>query len=193
MSLDFTVFSAGIDESGRGSLAGPVYAAAVILDDKHPIRGLADSKLLNKNKREQLSVIIKEKSLSWAIGISSVEEIDSLNILQATLLAMRRAVLGLSRKPNIALVDGNVSPHLDCLVKTIVGGDRLVQSISAASILAKTERDAEMLKLHLEYPNYGFDQHKGYCTSKHLRLLRLYGPCVFHRRSFAPVREVINL
>ncbi|MBW0454369.1 MAG: ribonuclease HII [Candidatus Kinetoplastibacterium crithidii] len=193
MSLDFAVFSAGIDESGRGSLAGPVYAAAVILDDKHPIRGLADSKLLNKNKREQLSVIIKEKSLSWAIGIASAEEIDNLNILQATLLAMRRAVLGLSKKPSIALVDGNISPYLDCPVKTIVGGDRLVQSISAASILAKTERDAEMLRLHLQYPHYGFDQHKGYCTSQHLRLLRLHGPCIFHRKSFSPVREVIGL
>ncbi|WBF65845.1 MAG: ribonuclease HII [Candidatus Kinetoplastibacterium crithidii] len=193
MSLDFTVISAGVDESGRGSLAGPVYAAAVILDDKYPIKGLADSKLLNKNKRDQLSVIIKEKSLSWAIGISTVEEIDSLNILQATLLAMRRAVLGLNKKPSIALVDGNMSPHLDCLVKTIVSGDRLVQSISAASILAKTERDVEMLRLHSQYPLYCFDQHKGYCTSQHLRLLRLYGPCIFHRRSFSPVREVISL
>lgn len=181
---------AGIDEAGRGPLAGPVYAAAVILDPGRPVEGLADSKKLSAERREELAFFIRERALAWSIASASVEEIDRLNILQATMLAMRRACAGLSIEPAQALVDGNLVPKgLSCSAQAIVQGDALVPAISAASILAKTARDAECRLLHRQYPQYEFDRHKGYCTAIHLERLELYGPCPAHRRSFAPVRE----
>lgn len=182
----------GVDEAGRGPLAGPVYAAAVILDPQRPIAGLADSKKLSEKKRERLAVEIREKALAWAIAAASVEEIDRINILQATLLAMQRAVAGLSRPPAEILVDGNRLPAFDIPARAIVGGDATVAEISAASILAKTARDAEMLRLHALAPQYGLDRHKGYGTAAHMAALRLHGAADFHRRSFAPVREVLE-
>ena len=182
----------GVDEAGRGPLAGPVYAAAVILNPDIPILGLADSKKLSARKREQLAVEIRAKALGWAIGSSTVEEIDSINILQATLLAMKRAVEGLEIRPVKVLVDGNTSPHLDVPVETIVRGDVSVPAISAASILAKTARDAVMLEYHRLFPEYGFNRHFGYGTSVHLEALRVHGPCSQHRRSFAPVRMLLG-
>ncbi|MSQ59932.1 MAG: ribonuclease HII [Betaproteobacteria bacterium] len=183
----------GIDEAGRGPLAGPVFAACVILDPERPIEGLADSKKLSARQREVLSEIIRGQALSWCVASASVEEIDQHNILQATLLAMRRAVRGLSVTPLLALVDGNQDPSLGIATRTIVRGDRTEPAISAASILAKTARDALMLSLHKEYPAYGFDQHKGYPTAKHMAVLREHGATVHHRRSFAPVREVLDM
>jgi ribonuclease HII len=182
----------GVDEAGRGPLAGPVYAAAVILDPARPIVGLDDSKKLSEKKRERLAAEIKEKALAWAVAWSSVEEIDSINILQATLLAMQRAVAALSVVPSEILVDGNQLPRFDVPARAIIGGDALVVQISAASILAKTSRDAEMLKLHLLAPQYGLDRHKGYGTAAHLEALRAHGVADFHRRSFAPVRQVLE-
>jgi ribonuclease HII len=181
----------GVDEAGRGPLAGPVYAAGVILDPGRPIRGLADSKQLTPERREVLAARIRERALAFAVASASVEEIDTLNILQATLLAMRRAVAALALAPHEVVVDGNQSPGVDLPTRTIVGGDATVRSISAASILAKTARDAYMVGLHAVHPQYGFDQHKGYSTPEHLSALRRFGACEFHRRSFAPVREVI--
>jgi ribonuclease HII len=181
----------GVDESGRGPLAGPVFAACVILDPQHRIEGLADSKTLKEEQRDALTVTIKAHSLAWAIGTASVREIDRMNILQASLLAMKRAVEGLSFKPARVLVDGNHSPRLKYPVTTIVRGDSLVPEISAASILAKTARDAEMGALHRRFPLYGFDRHKGYCTEQHLAALRIHGVSEVHRRSFAPVRELM--
>lgn len=178
----------GVDEAGRGPLAGPVVAAAVILDPARPIDGLRDSKQLTAGRREALALAIRERALGWAIGRASVDEIDRLNILQATLLAMRRAVAALPVAPTLARVDGNQAPRLACGIEMIVGGDAIEPCISAASILAKTERDAAMLLLHRRHPGYGFDRHKGYPTAEHLALLRQLGPCVAHRRSFAPVR-----
>ena len=180
---------AGVDEAGRGPLAGPVVAAAVILNDKTPIRGLADSKKLTALRRERLYDDIMAHALCCSIAQASVEEIDELNILQATLLAMRRAVQGLRLKPNKVLVDGNRLPPLDVLAEAVVGGDALVPAISAASILAKVTRDRLLVTLHEKHPGYGFDRHKGYGTAEHLRALNTLGPLPEHRKSFAPVAQ----
>lgn len=183
---------AGVDEAGRGPLAGPVVAAAVILDDLNPIAGLADSKKLSPQRRERLYDEIRAKALCCAVAEASVEEIDRLNILQATLLAMRRAVEGLRLKPTKVLVDGNRLPSLPMLAEAIVKGDAKVAAISAASILAKVHRDRWCERFHAEYPAYGFDGHKGYGTAEHLAALQLHGPCPQHRRSFAPVRASLK-
>jgi len=180
---------AGIDEAGRGPLAGPVVAAAVILDPQRPIEGLLDSKLLTARERDRLAIEIRAHSLAWAVAEAEVAEIDELNILQATFVAMRRAVTALQVAPSEALVDGNRCPVLPCPVRAIVGGDRDVASISAASILAKTVRDAALLELDRLYPAYGFAHNKGYGTPDHLAALARHGPCPAHRRSFAPVRQ----
>lgn len=181
---------AGIDEAGRGPLAGPVFAAAVILDPDRPIAGLNDSKKLSAQRREELALLIRERSLAWFIASASVEEIDTLNILHATMLAMRRACEGLSLPPGQALIDGNRVPAgLRCAAQAVVQGDALIPAISAASILAKTARDADCLVLHEQYPQYEFDRHKGYGTAIHLEKLMLHGPCPAHRFSFAPVRQ----
>jgi ribonuclease HII len=182
---------AGVDEAGRGPLAGAVYAAAVILNPDRPIKGLADSKVLKAAKRDALALEIQEQALSWCIASASVAEIDSLNILRATLLAMQRAVEGLSIEPGIAMVDGNQAPKLRCTVQTVIKGDALIPAISAASILAKTARDADLMRLHEQFPEYGFDQHKGYGTALHMSRLREHGPCLAHRTSFAPVRKLL--
>lgn len=183
---------AGVDEAGRGPLAGPVVAAAVILDELQPIHGLADSKKLTALKREKLYDEIRAKALCCSIAMATVEEIDRLNILQATMLAMKRAVEGLRLKPHKTLVDGNRLPSLTMLAEAIVRGDALVPSISAASILAKVYRDQWCFDFDLEYPQYGFAGHKGYGTVKHLAALREHGACPQHRRSFAPVAEVLR-
>ena len=180
---------AGVDEAGRGPLAGPVVAAAVILDQRQPIKGLADSKKLTALRREKLFDEIRAKALCCSIAQASVEEIDRLNILQATLLAMRRAVEGLRLKPNKVLVDGNRLPDIGLPAQAIVGGDALVPAISAASILAKVHRDRWCLELDQLYPQYGFAKHKGYGTAAHLAALRAHGPCAVHRVSFRPVAE----
>lgn len=183
---------AGVDEAGRGPLAGPVVAAAVILDDLKPIKGLNDSKKLSPAKRERLYDEIRAKALCCAIAEASVEEIDSLNILQATMLAMRRAVEGLRLKPAKVLVDGNRLPVLKIAAEAIVKGDAKVKVISAASILAKVHRDRLCQALHEQHPKYGFDGHKGYPTPEHLAALREHGACPHHRRSFGPVREALG-
>ena len=183
---------AGVDEAGRGPLAGPVVAAADILDDLNPIVGLADSKKLTALKRERLYDEIRAKALCCCIAEATVEEIDELNILQATLLAMRRAVEGLRLKPNKVLVDGNRLPVLDVLAEAIVKGDSKVQAISAASILAKVHRDRWCQELHAQYPQYGFDAHKGYGTAAHLQALKAHGATPWHRKSFSPVAEVLR-
>jgi ribonuclease HII len=183
---------AGVDEAGRGPLAGPVVAAAVILDDLNPIEGLADSKKLTPLKRERLYDEIRAKALCCSIAEATVEEIDTLNILQATLLAMRRAVDGLRLKPNKVLVDGNRLPMLDVLAEAIVKGDSKVPAISAASILAKVHRDRWCQQLHKQYPAYGFDRHKGYGTEAHLQALRAHGATPWHRQSFSPVAELLQ-
>ncbi|WP_428623964.1 ribonuclease HII [Sedimenticola sp.] len=180
---------AGIDEAGRGPLAGPVVAAAVILPAEYSLPGLNDSKKLTEKRREKLEPLIQEQAVSWAIGRAEPQEIDQLNILQATLLAMRRAYEGLSRKPDFILVDGNQWPQIDCPGRTVVGGDTLEPSISAASVLAKVARDREMLALHDVYPQYGFDRHKGYPTKTHLEAISAHGVTPTHRRSFGPVRK----
>ena len=184
---------AGVDEAGRGPLAGPVYAAAVILDPNRDIPGLADSKKLSAANREQLDLAIRTHALAWALGIATVEEIDRLNILQASLLAMTRAVASLAIVPQLALVDGNRAPALCCSVRTIVGGDATEPAISAASILAKVARDAEMQVLHARYPGYGFDRHKGYPTAAHVAALEQLGVSPVHRRSFGPVRRLLEI
>jgi len=184
---------AGVDEAGRGPLAGPVVAAAVILDDQQPIVGLADSKALTAARRERLFDEIRAKALCCSIAEASVEEIDRLNILQATLLAMRRAVQGLRLKPTLALVDGNRLPRLDMPAEAIVKGDARVAAISAASILAKVTRDRWCAELHAHYPQYGFAGHKGYGTAEHLAALQAHGACPQHRRSFAPVARALAL
>ena len=183
---------AGVDEAGRGPLAGPVVAAAVVLDPRRPIDGLADSKRLRPSVRTRLAGSIKERAAAWSLGWSSVEEIDRMNILQATLLAMSRAVAGLSSPPVLVLVDGNQRPLLDCPVRTIVGGDGSVAAISAASILAKVARDRHMEVLDARYPGYGLAGHKGYPTAEHLRALAQQGVSDCHRRSFRPVRKIIQ-
>jgi len=182
----------GVDEAGRGPIAGPVFAAAVILDPRRPVAGLKDSKLLAPMRREALAVIIRREARAWAVASATVQEIDRLNILQATLLAMRRAVEQLEVHPDEAWIDGDRSPRLTCKARAVIGGDRSVPQISAASILAKTARDAEMLRLHVEYPHYGLDRHKGYPTPEHLALLARHGVCAIHRRSFAPVRRLLG-
>jgi ribonuclease HII len=182
---------AGVDEAGRGPLAGPVVAAAVILDQRHPIAGLADSKKLSSKQREKLFDQICAHALCCSIAQASVEEIDRLNILQATLLAMQRAVAGLRLRPNKVLVDGNRLPVLDVSAQAIVKGDALIPSISAASILAKVHRDRWCAQMHQQYPLYGFDAHKGYGTAQHLEALRVHGACAEHRRTFAPVKAVL--
>lgn len=183
----------GVDEAGRGPLAGPVMAAAVILDPARPIAGLDDSKALSAKAREALYDLIVERSLAWCVASASVEEIDSLNILHATMLAMRRAVEGLSVTPTLAKIDGNRCPVLPVRSEAVIGGDALVPSISAASIIAKVTRDRLLLELHEAFPVYGFDAHAGYGTAQHLAALRAHGPCVHHRRSFAPVRDAYAL
>jgi ribonuclease HII len=182
---------AGVDEAGRGPLAGPVVAAAVILDDLKPIKGLNDSKKLTRRARERLFDEIHAKALCFCIAQASVEEIDTLNILRATMLAMRRAVEGLRLRPHKVLVDGNRIPTLKISAEAIIGGDAKIKAISAASILAKVHRDRLCLQLHEQHPQYGFDGHKGYATPVHLAALRAHGACPEHRRSFAPVREVL--
>lgn len=183
----------GIDEAGRGPLAGPVVAAVVILDPNHPIVGLNDSKKLSKKKRDLLAIAIRQHAIAWAVAEASVEEIDQINILQASLLAMSRAVEKLAIRPESALVDGNKCPRLDIPVEAIVKGDGLIASIAAASILAKTTRDAQMQELHERYPLYGFDRHMGYPTPAHFLALRTHGASPVHRRSFAPVAEQLAL
>ena len=183
---------AGVDEAGRGPLAGPVVAAAVILDDLKPIPGLADSKTLSARQRERLSEAIHARALCFSVAQASVEEIDQLNILQATLLAMRRAVMGLRLKPHKVLVDGNRLPTLDIMAEAVVQGDRKVPAISAASILAKVARDRWCLEMDAQYPAYGFAAHKGYGTAQHLAALHSHGATPLHRRSFAPVAHVLS-
>ena len=178
----------GVDEAGRGPLAGPVYAAAVVLDPTHPIRGLKDSKQLQPEVREELREKIFARARAWYIAYATVAEIDTLNILGASLLAMQRAVAGLGFQPEETLIDGNRLPDIPGNVRCIVRGDAKNKSISAASILAKTARDAEMCRLHQQFPLYGFDQHKGYATPEHCAALDKYGPSPIHRRSFEPVR-----
>lgn len=182
----------GVDEAGRGPLAGPVFAAAVILDDPPRIKGLADSKKLTAKRRNALFDEIKLQAVAWAVASASVEEIDEINILQASLLAMRRAVLALKLQPATILVDGLHVPKVAMPARAIVQGDATVPAISAASILAKVARDAVMLELHATYPDYGFDRHKGYGTAVHMAALRRLGATPAHRRSFAPVRAVIS-
>lgn len=190
LSLDAPGLVAGVDEAGRGPLAGPVVAAAVILDELHPIKGLADSKQISARKRERLYDEIRAKALCCSIAQASVQEIDELNILGATLLAMQRAVQGLRLRPHKVLVDGNRLPALAMPAAAIVKGDALVAAISAASILAKVQRDAICAQMHEQHPQYGFAAHKGYPTTAHLEALRVHGACPQHRRSFAPVRAV---
>ncbi len=183
---------AGVDEVGRGPLAGPVVTAAVILDPEKPISGLADSKVLSEKKREALFDEIREKAKAWAIGRAEVEEIDNINILQATMLAMQRAVAGLVLQPGHVLVDGNRCPALPCTSEAIIKGDGKIPAISAASIIAKVTRDREMVLLDAEYPGYGLAGHKGYPTKMHMAALQELGVTPIHRRSFAPVRRALD-
>jgi len=189
--MDNEIIIAGVDEAGRGPLAGPVFAAAVILDPLRPITGLADSKILSASKRDSLYVIIKETALSWSIAEASVEEIDELNILQATLLAMQRAVNGLPIQPDEVLVDGNRLPNLPMPAQAIVKGDSKVQAISAASILAKVERDKLMVDYYRCYPDFAFHLHKGYGTKQHLAEIEQFGFLAVHRRTFNPVKTLL--
>ncbi|MDO9268810.1 MAG: ribonuclease HII [Methylobacter sp.] len=182
---------AGVDEAGRGPLAGPVFAAAVILDPMRPIAGLADSKILSESRRDNLYIIIKEAALSWSIAQASVDEIDGFNILQATLLAMQRAVEGLNIQPDEVLVDGNRLPKLSMPAQAIVKGDSKVQAISAASILAKVERDKLMVDYHQQYPDFAFHVHKGYGTKQHLAEIEQFGFLAVHRRTFNPVKTML--
>ena len=183
---------AGADEVGRGPLAGPVVAAAVILDSNNPIVGLADSKALSESQRETLAVIIKQQSLAWALGRAEVSEIDEINILQASLLAMRRAVLNLAIQPHHVQVDGNHCPKLECTVEAIIKGDSKVAAISAASIIAKVARDQEMVEAAVKYPGYGFEVHKGYPTKRHMQALQDLGVTPIHRKSFRPVKALLD-
>jgi len=183
----------GVDEAGRGPLAGPVFAAAVILEDPPVIQGLADSKKLSAKRREALAGEIKARSVCWAVASATVEEIDTLNILQASLLAMKRAVEALPEQPAGILVDGLHVPKVSMPARAVVQGDATVPAISAASILAKVARDELLLELHAAYPDYGFDRHKGYGTALHMAALRRWGPTTAHRRSFAPVRAALNI
>ncbi|WP_151446795.1 ribonuclease HII [Lacisediminimonas profundi] len=182
----------GVDEAGRGPLAGPVYAAAVILDPDRPIDGLRDSKKLSAERRDELAAQIRACAIAWSVAQCSEAEIDQINILQASMLAMRRAIEGLAVTPTLALIDGNRCPVIDIPSEAVVGGDDLIPAISAASILAKTARDAALQELHQQYPLYGFDQHKGYPTAMHLERLALHGVSPVHRRSYAPVRAALE-
>lgn len=182
----------GVDEAGRGPLAGPVFAAAVILDPAKPIEGLRDSKKLTEAKRDMLAMQIKSDALAWSIAECSEVEIDTLNILQATMLAMRRAIEGLHIAPTLALIDGNRCPVMSIRSEAIIKGDDKVPAISAASILAKTARDAALVILHQQYPHYAFDQHKGYPTALHIERLQIHGVSPVHRRSYAPVRALLS-
>jgi ribonuclease HII len=192
LDADANKILAGVDEAGRGPLAGPVVAAAVILDVAYPIAGLADSKTLTAARREELAGQIRTHACAWALGMASVEEIDRINILQATLLAMQRAIQALAITPALVLVDGNCAPQISCPVRTVVRGDASVKAISAASILAKVARDAMLFDLDSRYPGYGFAGHKGYPTAAHLRALENLGPSPEHRRSFGPVRRLLE-
>lgn len=183
---------AGVDEAGRGPLAGPVIAAAVILDANYPIDGLTDSKQLNESRREKLAKSIKQYALAWSVGRAEVEEIDAINILQASMLAMQRAVAKLAISPQHVMVDGNCCPKFSCTASAIVKGDLLVPAISAASIIAKVTRDYEMVQLDQRYPGYGLSGHKGYPTKKHLEALKRLGVSPIHRKSFAPVKKLLN-
>jgi len=186
-----SILVAGVDEAGRGPLAGPVFAAAVILDPQRPISGLADSKTLSESKRDSLYILIKESALSWSIAQASVEEIDERNILQATLLAMQRAVNGLHIQPDEVLVDGNRLPNLTMPAQAIVKGDSKIQAISAASILAKVERDKLMVDYHQHYPDFAFHVHKGYGTKQHVAEIEQFGFLEVHRRTFNPVKTML--
>ena len=186
------IWQAGVDEAGRGPLVGSVFAAAVVLPDEYDLPGLTDSKKLSERRRDELAVLIKQQALAWCVAAASVEEIDRLNILHATMLAMRRAVHGLERLPEKAWIDGNrVPPDLSCEAEAVVKGDSKIIQISAASVLAKTARDAEMYALAERYPQYGFERHKGYGTAEHLADLQRHGALPEHRRSFAPVRAIL--
>lgn len=191
--FDNIVLTVGVDEVGRGPLAGAVVAAAVILDPEQAIEGLADSKKISEKKRERLSEEIKLKATAWALGRAEVEEIDTLNILQASLLAMQRAVEALSVKPEFALIDGNRCPQLDCPAESVIKGDSKIPAISAASIIAKVARDREMVTLDKQYPGYGLAKHKGYPTKAHIQALKELGVTDIHRRSYAPVRQLIDI
>lgn len=183
----------GADEAGRGPIAGPVFAAAVILDPDHPVAGLKDSKKLTEFRRDELALEIRRHAKAWAIAQCTIEEIDELNILHASMLAMKRAIESLAIKPELALIDGNRCPKLSIAARAIVKGDDKVPAISAASILAKTARDAVMLDLHRLYPQYGFDRHKGYPTAFHLEQLSIHGVSPVHRKTYAPVRKILEL
>ena len=186
------IWQAGVDEAGRGPLVGSVFAAAVVLPDEYDLPGLTDSKKLSERRRDELAVLIKQQALAWCVAAASVEEIDRLNILHATMLAMRRAVHGLGRLPEKVWIDGNrVPPDLGCEAEAVIKGDSKIIQISAASVLAKTARDAEMYALAEHYPQYGFERHKGYGTAEHLAALQRHGALPEHRRSFAPVREIL--
>lgn len=187
------LLEAGVDEAGRGPLAGPVVVAAVILPSSYELDSLDDSKRLTALKRERLAPQIESQAIAYAVEFVEVEEIDRVNILQATMNGMQRAIENLEPAPHHAMIDGNRAPDLACEVTTVIGGDRLVASISAASVLAKVYRDRLMLSMHSLYPDYGFDRHKGYPTAFHLERLKSLGPCPIHRKSFAPVRKVIGL
>lgn len=186
------LYIAGVDEAGRGPLVGSVVAAAVILDPEQPIEGLNDSKKLTAKKRESLALEIRQRAKSWAVASVGPEKIDEINILQASLLAMKNALQSLSQTPDFALIDGNKLPDLNCPAEAIVKGDARVAAIAAASILAKVERDKQMQELHGVYPQYEFDRHKGYPTKVHMALLLEHGPCPEHRKSFAPVRRLLQ-
>ena len=186
------IWQAGVDEAGRGPLVGSVFAAAVVLPDEYDLPGLTDSKKLSERRRDELAVLIKQQALAWCVAAASVEEIDRLNILHATMLAMRRAVHGLERLPEKVWIDGNRVPtDLGCEAEAVVKGDSKIIQISAASVLAKTARDAEMYALAERYPQYGFERHKGYGTAEHLAALQRHGALPEHRRSFAPVRAIL--
>lgn len=186
-----TVCVAGVDEVGLGSAAYAVYSAAVVLDPERPVKGLADSKKLTPKRRRELSEEIKEKALAWCVGTASVEEIDTLNVRRAALLSMRRAVEGLCVTPDLVFVDGNLLPDLNLRAHAVVRGDDVIDCISAASIIAKVARDEAMLECHRQFPQYGFDSHKGYLTATHRARLKEHGPCPLHRKSYAPVRELL--
>jgi ribonuclease HII len=191
--MDIADIICGIDEAGRGPLAGPVVAAAVILDRRRRINGLNDSKQLTEERRDILAARIKERAIAWGVGVATVEEIDTVNIRQANFLAMRRAFDQLGIPPTHVLVDGNDPPPIPCRVTCIIGGDALEPCISAASILAKTTRDAMMVELCAQYPGYGFSQHKGYGVAMHVEALKRLGPTPAHRKSFRPVREAMGI
>lgn len=191
--LDMSEVECGIDEAGRGPLAGPVIAAAVVLDEQNPILGIRDSKQLTHDRRVELAESIRKSALAWSLGRCEPQEIDELNILRASLLAMERAVKQIGIRLDVALVDGNVAPSLSCPTVTIIGGDRKVTSIGAASILAKVARDEEMTRAGTRYPKYGFQNNKGYPTPEHLTALRLFGPCAIHRRTFRPVADSLQV